>query len=144
VVLLVVLSPEYSRSQALSEPKRHEPIPREGYASWSLFLICNPAWLLQENQAKLQDLYRQFRAFGRAIGPKHLAVWFWERSPGGATPALGEYVDVDRSSQYCDSLRLLPSQSPHVVVMTTYPAPAQPFTGDKVVLQLNGLLLVVK
>ena len=52
-------------------------IPKE-FDSWSLFLICNPNWLLSENQEKLADLYNGFRAFGRAIGTRHAAVWFFK------------------------------------------------------------------
>jgi len=117
-----VLRPEFS-------------IPREQagvrFGSWSLFLVCNPAWLLKENQDRLHDLRLQFAAFSEAIGPKHLAVWFSKQE--------AESVDADRSSLYCEKFRLLPSEGPHVFVTTTYPDLDEPALNHYVILKLNGL-----
>ena len=97
------------------------PIHREGYKTWSVFLVCNPEWLLPENGRLLADLYQQFKAFGSAIGPDHLAVWFWKRRPRWNTPQLAEDIDVDRSVKYCQAFKLLPSRGPHVLVTAEYP-----------------------
>jgi hypothetical protein len=96
----------------LPEPKA--PIPKESYKSWSLFLINNPKWLLAESGDNLKKLYDQFQAFGQAIGPDHLAVWFWSDEHTKA-------VDVDRSAAICSKLKLAPSKGPYILVTTEYP-----------------------
>ena len=103
------------------------------YQSWSLFLISNPAWLLEERRQDLQGLYWNFEAFGRAIGDDHAAVWFW-KDGRGLTP---DNVDVERSSRYCAKFNLLPSEGPHILVTTTYPD-LDALAGDYYVLKLNG------
>jgi hypothetical protein len=65
-------------------PSQSTLIPLE---SWSLFLVCNLAWLGRGNTDKINVLYEQFQAFGRAIGPKHLAVWFWKRGRSRSNPS---------------------------------------------------------
>jgi hypothetical protein len=114
-----------------------EPIPRN-YQSWSLFLICNPGWLLPENEAKLTNLYKHFNAFGDAIGEKHLAVWFTRRL---ATPqgSIAKDLDVKRNAALCTKLKLLPSKSPYVVVMTSYPDVAAEKLQHEVLIELNDL-----
>lgn len=97
---------------------RGEPIP-ERYKSWALFLISNPEWLLPESATKLQELYWAFKAFGRAIGPDHAAVWFWSEEPRDGDFARA--VDVMRSSAFCQRLKLPPSRGPYVLVTTEYP-----------------------
>jgi hypothetical protein len=158
LLLVVVLWPWPARSGITRAIVTDEPIPREHrgmqFKSWSLFLVCNPAWLLTENLAALMNLYRQFNGFGTVIGPTHVAVWFLEQSanpqvverllkvesssPGPQaeiTPA--SLTDANRSSQYCAKYRLLPSESPHVLVTTTYPSLTAP-VGDHWILTLNG------
>jgi hypothetical protein len=146
-LLLAALSP--MQAAAVELPKAIErvpsdPIPKEGYVSWSLFLVCNSAWLRLEKQRNLQDLYVEFQAFGRAIGPTHLAIWFWESSlptrllPPENVPALSEYIDVNRSSRYCARFGLLPSKSPHVLVTTIHPDDPRAIVGNKVILELDG------
>lgn len=149
--------PLYYRQEAISR----EPV-KLGFQSWSLFLVCNPTWLLTENRERLWNLYHKFDAFGRAIGPENLAVWFWKSRPQRLVPgarrgrspptllslfpdqdtsvantALADYVDVDRSSQYCAKFKLLPSESPHVLVTTMYPDLGAR-AGDYVVLRLSN------
>jgi hypothetical protein len=119
-----------------SKPKGNRT---KGYDSWSLFLLCNPSWLGQEYQEKLWNLYTQFQAFSRVIGPSHLAIWFWARPFQEKTRALSQFVDVSRSSEYCAKLKLLPSKGPHILVTTSYPDLSKPIIGDKVVLELNSL-----
>lgn len=94
-----------------------EPIPEE-YRSWSLFLICNPAWALPESDEQLEMLFRRFDAFGEAIGPGHAAVWFWSHPPEGR---LSKSLDMLRSAAFCEKHGLLPSRSPHILFTTDYP-----------------------
>jgi hypothetical protein len=54
---------------------RVEPIPRD-YQTWSLFLVCSHSWL-SGNEANLDELFQNFLAFGKTIGPENVAVWFW-------------------------------------------------------------------
>jgi hypothetical protein len=99
-----------------------EPVPRAQFQSWSLFLVCNPLWLLPESNQRLDSLYARFQAFGGAIGPRHVAVWFWSRRPDPRD--LRSAVDVTRSGAFCAQLGLPPSGSPYVVVTTDYPGEA--------------------
>ena len=122
--------------------------------SWSLFLICNPAWLSGDKTVRIHDLYQQFKAFGKAIGQKHLAVWFWKSgrpNPSSFDKFLAEHIntpeqkktaadivaqalDIDRHVAYCERHGLLPGDSPHVLVTTTYPE--EKILENKVVLRL--------
>lgn len=92
-----------------------------GYETWSLFLICNPAWASPDAYERIETMWRAFTGFGRAIGDDHLAVWFWRRAPRWGGEELVEDVDVERATRYCDLYDLLPSRSPHVLVTTSYP-----------------------
>ena len=94
--------------------------------SWSLFLICEPDWVLERDSQRLWELYWTFLELGEALGPEHAAVWFWTRDPG--TPGSGEIhtaIDVVRSRAYCSVLgeEALPSESPHLLITTRYPGP---------------------
>lgn len=95
-----------------------DTIPKEHYKSWSLFLISNPEWILPESEEKIRELYYRFKAFGDAIGPDHLAVWFWTQRPTGD---FFKYVDVMRSSAFCSKLNLPPSKSPYLIITSEYP-----------------------
>lgn len=99
-----------------------DPIPEE-FDSWSLFLICNPAWLLPQSEEDISALYDQFLAFGNAIGPRHAAIWFWN-NPDISQPHSA--VDYLRNAAWCDALDLTLNESPHVVIMTDYPGPGLP------------------
>ncbi len=115
-----------------------QAIPRE-YKSWSLFLVCNPEWLLEGRASDLATLYRQFEAFGHSIGPENAAVWFWKTPDRGALfgdAPLAELLDVSRSATYCAKYGLLPSEGPHVLITTRYPDDPP---GDHSVLTLKGL-----
>jgi hypothetical protein len=116
----------------------NQAVPRD-YRVWSLFLICNPEWLLEGRASDLATLYRQFEAFGHSIGPENAAVWFWKTEDSGAlyrdTP-LADLLDVSRSATYCAKYRLLPSEGPHVLVTTSHPDDPP---GDYSVVKLNGL-----
>lgn len=120
------------------------PIKKESYKSWSLFLVSNQTWLTPESNDKLKDLYGKFQKFGDAIGPEHLAVWFWSDSPDDTT---FNDIDVQRSSAFCSLMQIPPSKSPYVIITTDYPGKAQldsfPNTFNKLdnyrVIQLSGL-----
>lgn len=114
-----------------------EPIPKN-YQSWSLFLICNPQWLLAESESRLSNLYANFISFGDAIGERHLAVWFTRRPP---TPqgSIAKDLDVKRNAALCTKLKLLPSKSPYVVVMTSYPDVEVENLKYEVLIELNNL-----
>lgn len=125
LLLAAALSARTASAQAISElVMSDEPIP-EDYDSWSLFLVCNPAWLLPESQSNLLNLYSQFRAFGGVLGPDHVAVWFWSHGWTWDEPGeLHSAIDVVRSSAICSLLDLPLSDSPYVVVATEYPGAA--------------------
>src|SRR5262245_54112914 len=120
-----------AQDRATLEPTTE--IPRS-YKSWSLFLVCNPAWIVHNADKGINELFRQYKAFGDAIGPNHLAVWFWKKP---AEPATADNTDIGRSSAYCAKYKLKPSETPQVLVTTKYPDDKDP--GDHVVVRLNGL-----
>ena len=98
-----------------------EPIPRNGFKTWSLFLVTNQDWLVPENNERLTDLYYRFRAFGRVIGDEHLAVWFWLEESELGSPQLWEAVDVERAVAYCGKIGIKPSRGPYILMTTEYP-----------------------
>jgi hypothetical protein len=138
VVSLLNFQTSIAAAQAVFESTvAGQPIPKN-YQSWSIFLICNPQWLLAENEARLSKLHEQLRSFGQAIGARHLAVWFWKRAPGAGS-SVAENIDVDRSAAYCTKLKLLPSKSPYVVVTTSYPDLNSENLKQEVLIELNNL-----
>jgi hypothetical protein len=120
-------------AQARMELTPTTEIPRS-YKSWSLFLVCNPAWIVENGDKGIAELFRQYKAFGESIGPKNLAIWFWNKP--AATPTA-DNTDISRSAVYCEKYKLLPSESPHVLVTTQHPDDQDP--GDRFVVSLNGL-----
>jgi len=113
-------------------------IPRAGYKTWSLFLVCNPDWVAPDKSADLANLYWRFKSFGDAIGRENLAVWFWKRRLPVKDPQLAENVDVARSAEFCRDLKLRPSEGPFVVVTTGYPELGT-FPKDRAFFKLGGL-----
>ena len=120
------------------------PIPREPFKSWSLFVVCHPAFFLPGAANQLEQLYQQFLAYGQAIGPDNVAVWFRQEAPDGE-----KILDTDRNTKFCARLKLPPSQSPYVIFTTTYPGeglsaeypntfPSRSDLGHYSVLSLNG------
>jgi hypothetical protein len=67
VVVTLLLFPHNSPAQASSEIQPTGKITT-GYATYSLFLICNQEWLASSRAPDLLGLYEQFKAFGRTIG----------------------------------------------------------------------------
>lgn len=135
VLLFSLLLPLPIIAQGLDEPQPGEAI-KKGFDTWSLFLICNPTWLLGENKGKLQELYEHYQAFGQAIGPKHLAVWF-SRCGSADNRNVGQCLDSDRNSNFCAAYKLKASESPHIIVTTQYPDPETPL-GNYLLMSVNG------
>jgi hypothetical protein len=145
-LLLAVAVPREAAAQALAPVFGNGPIPDSPYTSWSLFLQCNPEWLLDKQDAALRDVFAAYRAFGRTSGPKHAAVWF-VKSKSSVEAAVAENprnLDIERSVSYCTRFGLRPSEGPHIVVTTVHPdrwkkgtgAPAQ--DGDPIIVLALG------
>lgn len=110
-----------------------DEIPRN-YKTWSLFLICAPGWISQNGDTGIRDLYTKFLAFGDAIGTENVAIWFWKQATG---PRTAENTNLGRSAKYCHKYKMLPSDSPQILVTTHYPD--DPGLGNYFVVKLNGL-----
>ena len=109
------------------------------FKSWSLFLVCNPAWLVTSDaaQGNMRDLFRAFATFGDIIGSQHLAVWF--RKPGtAANPSAPDAYDAAEAADYCSVYHLAANDSPYLVVTTTYPSKNAP-SGNYLAVSLKGL-----
>jgi hypothetical protein len=131
--LLVVGNVAALQAQERFEVTPTEQIPRD-YESWSLFLICNLAWIDQNRDEGIGTLFDQYRTFGDVIGPRNLAIWFWKEP---APEPSAELTDVSRSSEYCTRFKLLLSEGPYVLVTTQHPDAEE--VGDYFVVRLNGL-----
>jgi hypothetical protein len=105
-----------------------DSVPGESFKSWSLFLICNPSWLTDSSSKNIEDLHRAYLGFGRAIGAHHVAIWFWKRKFFGDNE-LVQNMDADRNVAFCESYGLSPSQSPYIILTTTYPDEQNPALG---------------
>lgn len=134
IALLVLLTatairpPAVAAQVAVELTTSVDPIPTEvtgvPIRSWSLFLVCEPSWILQRDPGRLWKLYWRFLELGQALGPEHAAVWFWARDPG--RPGNGEIqtaIDVVRSLAFCSRLGLSPAEGPFLLVATDYPGP---------------------
>ena len=113
--------PGDAHAQAFATVRGKEPIPRESYKTWSIFLVTNQDWLIPENARQLRELYERSQAFGRVIGRDHLAVWFWRKDAPLHSETLAENIDVERAIAYCQKLGLKPSGGPYLLFTTTYP-----------------------
>ncbi len=123
------IGPAHAKKAHFSEPG--DPIPRH-YDTWSLFLVCNPAWIAEDQFAKdhLAILKDGFLGFGRSIGSKNVAVWLSIRNdPDG--------YDAERAADYCKTYGLEANKSPYVVVSSHYPDGAK--TGAFTAISLAGL-----
>ena len=49
-------------------------IPDQPFTTWSLFLMCNPAWLLDKQTSTLRDVFWAYLAFARTSGSRHAAA----------------------------------------------------------------------
>jgi hypothetical protein len=101
------------------------------YDSHSLFLFPSDLdWSRGEHQPEeTKRLYKQFKAFGDAIGEKRLAVWFSDEE---------DQPDVLRSKFYADLLGLSYSGGPYIVTTTRHPLILAK-TDEAVVISLNGI-----
>ena len=129
---MLVAAPGNAYAQQAFEVMPTVEIPQD-YDSWSLFLICNPAWVLENGDSGIEALFRAYKVFGEVIGPNNLAIWFW-KSPA-EVPTV-ENSDLGRMSQYCEKYELTPSETPQVVTTTVYPDLDE--LGNRVVANLNG------
>jgi hypothetical protein len=144
LALALLAVPLVANAQGYEEVFPTGEIPRQSrwtgeYKSWSLFLVCNPEWLMPAKDQDLAGLYSWFKRFGDAIGRDNLAVWFWNRRAPLHDPKLAEYVDVARSAEFCRELKLRPSEGPFLVITSTYPS-LESFPGerDRAVFPLGG------
>lgn len=122
-------------AQAITPVVGPEKIPAK-FKSWSLFLVCNPAWLDPQKGPDFSELYTKYLGFGRAIGDDNAAVWFWRKPAYSITP---DNVDVERSVRFCRAYNLKPSQSPYILVTYKYPDESAPKEkGDFAIFQLGN------
>jgi hypothetical protein len=110
-----------------------QPIPKD-FKTWSLFLVCNPAWLGDGAAAKarMTTLHGTFLGFGHSLGTRNAAVWFTT-----ANGPAAEY-DGDRAGDFCGTYGLESNRSPYVVVTSDYPSPVGA-PGEYVAISLTGL-----
>jgi hypothetical protein len=126
-LVCTLLVQDYAAPRCAAQDVKHlsnpeEPIPNQPYKSWSLFLISNPEWLLDQGNEKLRALFEQYEVFGKAIGPDNVAVWFsTQPQQPRQSKQFHKDVDVTRSVAFCRRLKLKPSEGPYVLVMTEYP-----------------------
>jgi hypothetical protein len=147
MLILGMLDRPPAAAQAPTPVYGNGPIPDSPFTSWSLFLMCNPEWLLKKQEPILRSVFEAYLAFALTTGRRHAAVWFVKPKPAGNGPpwANPENIDVERSVYYCQRFKLDPSEGPHIVVTTTHPdrwAPGTPSPGANgdsfVLLALGG------
>jgi hypothetical protein len=109
------------------------PIPKD-FKTWSLFLVCNPAWLGDDTASKMRmtALHSAFLGFGGSLGTQNAAIWF---TKAGGSPT--DY-DSDRAGDYCQTYGLKSNRSPYIIVSSDYPT-ASGAPGDFVAVSLVGL-----
>jgi hypothetical protein len=129
---LILVTPAKIHAQAARNVLTTEAIPN-GAQSYSLFLVCNPRWILANGDQGIAKLFHSYEVFGATIGPNNLALWF---SKTRGQTATTENTDIDRMSGYCERFGLFPSATPQVVTTTRHPD--APDIGGKVVANLNG------
>lgn len=66
-----------------------EDLP-DGYESYSLLLVPDQEWLGRVPVLEVYSLFNRFKQFGQAIGPRHLAAWFYAATMHG----FGKHLDV--------------------------------------------------
>jgi hypothetical protein len=123
-VALFVLAPTQTarswQATAVEVVSETGKIPKN-FKTYSLFLVCNPEWLVPEKSGGLYRLYQQFENFGRTIGDDNAAVWFWKSRRRAHDPTLAENVDVERGVRFCQAWKLKPSEGQHLVITAIYP-----------------------
>jgi hypothetical protein len=93
--------------------------------SWSVFLVCDPAWLKREAADDLLRLYNAYLGVVVAANETHVPLWpFRDDGPARATA-----IDPSKGRESCDALGLKSQDGPFVIVTTTPPdsiAPSSP------------------
>jgi hypothetical protein len=148
ILLAGSLLPQLATAQAPTPVFGDGPIPDRPFTTWSLFLMCNPEWLLGKQASTLREVFWAYRAFGRTSGSRHAAVWFLTSKLGADPTSVAadpKNLDINRSVTYCQRFGLVSSEGPHIVVTTKHPDRWTPEvavpskTGDPmVVLALGG------
>lgn len=59
----------------------NEDLP-DGYDTYSLLLIPDWKWIHKAGEDRYYDLFKHFKMFGDAIGPRHLAAWLYNAQWG--------------------------------------------------------------
>jgi hypothetical protein len=134
--LLFALAVPAARADSTRSPvvvPAGQPIPK-GFKTWSLFLVCNPAWLGDDpaSKARMVQLHSAFLGFGGSLGTQNAAVWL---TTAGGNPS--DY-DADRAGDFCGTYGLSSNLSPYVVVSSDYPTVAGA-PGDFAAISLAGL-----
>jgi hypothetical protein len=109
-------------SPSTQNSNAHDPNSQRTYKTWSIFIICNPDWIRAASAQRVDTLLDQFKAFGTAIGPDNLAIWFSKKGRVGQP----DKIDFDRSALYCSKLKLDPLKSPYVLLTTQFPGAGLP------------------
>src|SRR3989442_41902 len=92
--------------------------------SWSVFLVCDPAWLKREAVDDLIRLYNAYLSVVVAANENHVPLWpFRDEEPRRASA-----IDPSKGRQSCDALKLEPRDGPFVIVTTTPPDSIAPST----------------
>jgi hypothetical protein len=121
------------KRQALEPSQKISPDAK----TWSLFLICNPAWIAKNGDKGITDLFLKFEALGRTIGPNNLAIWFKEAESTNPT-TVGD-TDIERSCTYYKRYKLQQDGGPYILVTTIYPDDDDQPQGRSLAVNLDGL-----
>jgi hypothetical protein len=92
------------------------------FTSWSLFLICDPAWLRSESKADILALYNAYLSLVTAADESHAPLWAFS----SATPWRATEIDPLQTKPYCDSLAVIPRQGPFLVITVHPPETISP------------------
>jgi hypothetical protein len=137
-ITIAMFSFSFGQVLSVKEAIKSEPIPRDQYRTWSLFLICNQNWILPEAENNIKSLYIRYQLFGNAIGKDNLAVWFSKNNEMANYKEFGQTVDIERSVEYCKVLKLLPSKGPYLVITDSYPD-LRSFPPENAIFELEGM-----
>jgi hypothetical protein len=85
--------------------------------SWSVFLVCDPAWLKREAAEDLLRLYNAYLSVVVAANENHVPLWPFRDD----RPERAAAIDPSKGRQSCDALRLKSENGPFVIVTTQPP-----------------------
>jgi len=103
------------------------------FTSWSLFLICDPAWLQPESKADIVALYNAYLSLVTAADERHAPLWAFS----SATPWRATEINALQTKPYCDSLGVTPRQGPFLVITVHPPETISP-PDAKILLAFGG------